>query len=66
MAFTQADVIRIETLFAKGVTSAEVAGEKLTFRSVAEFKEIIAYMKAQISGADNRARISYPLTTRGL
>ena len=66
MAFTQADVSRVETLFAKGITSAEVAGEKLTFRSVAELKEIIAYMKAEISGAENRTYISYPLTTRGL
>lgn len=66
MAFTQADVARVESLFARGVTSAEVAGEKLSFRSVAELKEIIAYMKAEISGADNRAQISYPLTTRGL
>lgn len=66
MAFTQADVARVESLFAKGVTSAEVAGEKLTFRSVAEFKEIIAYMKTELSGADNGMRVSYPRTSRGL
>lgn len=67
MAFTQADAAALRAAMAKGVASAEVNGEKVTFRSLKEMRELLALIEAEIAGAPaGMVRVSYPLTTRGL
>lgn len=67
MAYTQADADRLRIAIAKGVSSAELNGEKLTFRSLADMRATLAIIEAELAGlAGGAARVSYPRTTRGL
>lgn len=67
MAFTQADADRLRAAIAKGVSSVELNGEKVTFRSLAEMKESLRMIEAEISGAaSGRFGVSYARTSRGL
>lgn len=67
MAYTQADADRLRSAIAKGVASAELNGEKLTFRSLADMRATLAMIEAELAGAvGGAARVSYPRTTRGL
>lgn len=67
MAFTQADADRLRASIAKGVSEAEVNGERVRFRSLAEMREVLAMIEGELAGAQGPAfGISYPRTTRGL
>lgn len=45
MALTNADLTRLESALAQGEMTVEYDGKRVTFRSVAELKEAIAYVK---------------------
>ncbi|MCG6111320.1 MAG: hypothetical protein MEQ74_03915 [Paracoccus sp.] len=67
MAYTQADADQLRANIAKGITSAEVNGEKVTFRSLADMRATLAMIEAELAGmGGGAARVSYPRTTRGL
>lgn len=67
MAYTQADADRLRSAIAKGVASAELNGEKLTFRSLGDMRATLAIIEAELAGlSGGAARVSYPRTTRGL
>ncbi len=68
MAFTQEDADRLRAAIAKGVSHARVNGEELTFRSLAEMKETLRMIEADLSGtgAAPGFSVGYARTTRGL
>lgn len=68
MAFTQADADRLRAAIAKGVSHAKVNGEELTFRSLAEMKETLRMIEAELAGTAAAAgfAVGYARTTRGL
>ncbi|MDN5568035.1 MAG: hypothetical protein L0G27_04685 [Paracoccus sp. (in: a-proteobacteria)] len=67
MAYTHADADRLRSAFAMGVASAELNGEKLTFRALADMRATLQMIEAELAGvAGGAARVSYPRTTRGL
>lgn len=63
----QAALIQLETNMAKGVTSIEVAGEKVTFRSLDEMLRTLAFLERRISRSVARDLPSqqYPAFRRG-
>ncbi|OWJ69829.1 hypothetical protein CDV50_16040 [Haematobacter massiliensis] len=67
MAFTQADADRVRAAIAKGVSSVEVNGEKVAFRSLAEMRETLRMIEDELAGAaSGRFGVAYARTTRGL
>ncbi|WP_017999918.1 hypothetical protein [Paracoccus sp. N5] len=67
MPFTQADAERLRAAIAKGVSEAEVNGERVRFRSLAEMKETLIMIEDVLAGrASGAFRVSFPRTTRGL
>lgn len=67
MAFTQADADRLRQAIAKGASRLELNGEKVEFRSLAEMKETLRMIEAELAGPFSPAfGINYPRTTRGL
>lgn len=67
MAFTQADADRVRAAIAKGVSSVELNGEKVTFRSLAEMRETLRMIEDDLSGASaGRFGVGYARTSRGL
>lgn len=67
MAFTQADAAQLRAAMAKGVSSAEVNGEKVQFRSLKEMRELLALIEAEILATPvGTVRVAYPRTSRGL
>ena len=68
MAFTQEDADRLRAAIAKGVSHARVNGEELTFRSLAEMKETLRMIEADLAGtvAAPGFSVGYARTTRGL
>ncbi|RWR31348.1 hypothetical protein D2T31_04945 [Sinirhodobacter populi] len=67
MAFTQADADRVRAAIAKGVSSVELNGEKVTFRSLQEMKETLRMIEDELAGASaGRFGVGYTRTTRGL
>lgn len=51
-------------MIAKGVTSLEQSGEKVTFRSLDEMRRIRSEMETAL-GLNNRRRASYPVFRKG-
>lgn len=49
MAYTEQDLAALKANIVRGVTSLEVNGEKVTFRSIAEMREIVAMIEADLS-----------------
>jgi len=68
MAFTQEDADRLRAAIAKGVSHARVNGEELTFRSLADMKETLRMIEADLAGsaAAPGFSVGYARTTRGL
>lgn len=60
MSYTQADITALRANLAKGVAQAEVAGEKITFRSLAEMRSLLAEMEAAVAGPAAASRQHYP------
>lgn len=67
MAFTQADIDKLKSAIAKGVTKVRLNNEEVTYRSLDEMRTILAMMEADVSGhAGGRFGVSYARTSRGL
>jgi len=63
----QTELKKLKELYAKGLLSAELAGEKLTFASGKELRLRIRDLESQISGgAGGGMTVSYATTGRGL
>lgn len=67
MAYTQADLTRLERALANGTTSVEVDGQRISYRSLSEIREAISYVKEQLSAASAApaVMVSYASHTRG-
>lgn len=63
-AFTQTEYETLCAMIAKGVTSIEQNGEKVTFRSLAEMRQIKAEMEQSL-GRTARPRIHSPAFRKG-
>jgi hypothetical protein len=50
MAYTQADLDRLETAIAKGVLTVTVEGRQITYRSLAELERARAIVARALSG----------------
>lgn len=48
-AYTADQLAQLKSNIAKGVTSVELNGEKVTFRSLDEMRQIVAMIEAEIS-----------------
>ncbi|SCY61689.1 phage head-tail joining protein [Paracoccus tibetensis] len=67
MAFTHADAAALRAAIAKGASSLELNGEKVSYRSLKEMRETLAMIEAELSATPaGLSRVSYPRTTRGL
>ena len=64
MAYTQQDLDTLRKMMAKGVLKLEKGDERLTFRSLAEMKDLEREMAADIAGR-SRSRVHYPEFSRG-
>ncbi|MDS9468204.1 hypothetical protein RGQ15_11565 [Paracoccus sp. MBLB3053] len=66
MAYTAADLAELKANIAKGVTSIEVAGEKVQFRSLNEMLKLAAVIEAEIEpGGQTRSGLHHPTFSRG-
>lgn len=50
-AYTHEQLAQLKSFVARGVLSGELAGEKVTFRSLDEIRQIIAMMEAELNPA---------------
>jgi hypothetical protein len=68
MAFTQSDADRLRSAIAKGVSSVELNGEKVTYRSLAEMKEALRMVEGELAGGAGAGafRVNYARAGRGL
>ena len=62
--FTTEQYETLCAMLAKGVTSMEVAGEKVTFRSLPEMMRLKSAMEADL-GLTTRAKTVYPSFVKG-
>lgn len=51
MSYSQADLDRLKSALAKGVTSVEVDGQRITYRSVAELRQAISMVESELQAA---------------
>lgn len=56
MALAQADLDKLETALASGQLTVDYDGRRVTFRSVAELRSAIDYVKAELAAAGGSAR----------
>lgn len=67
MSYTRADADRLRSAIAKGISKAELNGERVEFRSLADMKETLRMIESELAGQSGAGfGISYPRTTRGL
>ncbi|MDF3606120.1 hypothetical protein PE067_08260 [Paracoccus sp. DMF-8] len=67
MPYTRADADQLRAAIAKGAAEVQVNGERVRFRSLAEMREALNMIEAELAGQSASSfRVSYPLTTRGL
>lgn len=59
-AYTMEQYQTLCAMIAKGVTSIEVNGEKVTFRSLSEMRRIRTEMEAAL-GLNTRSQLTYPI-----
>jgi hypothetical protein len=64
MSFTAEDRDRLKAAIAKGATKMRMGNEEITFRSLAEMRETLAMIDAELSAAPATRR-HYPAMTRG-
>jgi len=50
MAFSQADVTRLEAALAIGTLSVSVAGRQVTYRSTEDIAKALRFVKSQLAG----------------
>ena len=58
MAWTQTELDKLKKAYALGALTVEYAGQRVTYRSLAEMKQIIADMESEISGSSSKPRTS--------
>lgn len=69
MAFTQADADNLRAAIARGVRSASVNGEMVTYGSMAELRTALNMIERELNGSAVEAgsfKTTYPRTGRGL
>ncbi|WP_417844832.1 phage head-tail joining protein [Thalassospira sp.] len=54
MAFTQADIDRLKSAMASGTLKVEVDGKSVTYRSIAEMREVLRMMEGDVKGPSAR------------
>lgn len=65
MSFTSDQVSALKIAIATGALSVRNAnGEAVTYRSVAEMRQVLALMEAEVAGAATAARYINPTFTR--
>ncbi|PKR54411.1 phage head-tail joining protein [Thalassospira marina] len=50
MAFTQADIDRLKTAMATGTLEVTVDGKSVKYRSIAEMRDVLRMMEADVKG----------------
>lgn len=65
MAFTQSDIDRLKAAIAQGTLTVEVEGRRVTYRSVAEMREILKMMQDEVNGNASKNRMSRVAFRRG-
>lgn len=68
-AYTAADLMRLDAAIANGMTSLEIAGRRISYRSIDEMLKARAHIEAQIAAASSpqpsaRRRVTFS-TARG-
>lgn len=63
MAYSQADLDQLQSNMAKGIQSAVIDGEQLTFRSLDEMERLERKLKLEL-GTTAPARVAHVATTR--
>lgn len=69
MALSQADLDRLQAAAARAQLTVEVDGKRITYRSMSEIMQAIAYVTAELqrqAGTAERNRMSYAAFDRGL
>lgn len=64
--YTAGQLQDLKDNYAKGILSAELAGEKVTFASGKEMRRRIREIEAEVLGSSNETTVSYAVTGRGL
>ena len=64
MAFTQADVDRLEAALSEGVLTVEVEGERITYRSVDDLLKALGHVKGKLEAAAGNPRHSVATFSR--
>ena len=59
MAWTQDDIDNLRALIGTGAQEVEYADKKLKLRSLAEMRNLLAEMEAQVNGTGQRTRTKY-------
>jgi hypothetical protein len=57
MAFTQAQITALEQAIATGATRVRYADRDVTYRSLAEMRDLLAEMKEQVNGTTRTRQI---------
>ena len=69
MAFTQTDADNLRRAIARGIRSATINGESVTYASLAEMRTALNMIEAELNGTAADAgsfKVVYPRTGRGL
>lgn len=65
MAYTQADLDRLQSAMAKGAQSVEMQGEKVTFRTLDEMLRLERKIKVALGQVGGSRRVINPVTRTG-
>lgn len=65
MSYTPEQLAELKANIAKGVTSLEINGEKVTFRSLDEMRRIVKMMEEDMDIAPARGGFYLPTFSRG-
>lgn len=65
MSYTPEQLSQLKENIAKGVTSLEINGEKVTFRSLDEMRRTVAMIEDELSVVPRRGGFHLPTFSRG-
>ncbi|UWQ77615.1 hypothetical protein K3725_09795 [Leisingera sp. S132] len=65
MAYTQADLDRLQSAMVKGASEVEMNGEKVKFRSLDEMLRLERKIKTALGKSTGSRRVHNPLTSTG-
>lgn len=67
MAWTQTDIDALKSAIARGVKLVRQGHEIVEYATIAEMRQALSVMQAEIGGVDRNAMtVLYPTTSRGL